>query len=41
MGHKVRRVDRQTNALPTDQQTDRLTDTASHSGALAHLKMER
>ena len=30
----MRRVDRRTNALPTD----RPTDTASHRGALSHLK---
>ena len=34
----MRRVDRRTNALPTDRQTDRPTDTASYRGALAHLK---
>ena len=38
----VRRVDRRTNALPTDRQTDgptnRPTDRASYRGALLHLK---
>ena len=38
LANKVRRVDRRTNALPTDQQTDGRTDTASYRGALAHLK---
>ena len=36
---KVRRVDRRTNALPTDRQTDRQTDKASYRGALSHLKI--
>ena len=38
----MRRVDRQTNALPdrpTDQPTDRPTDTASYRGTLSHLKI--
>ena len=35
----MRRVDRRTNALPTDRPTDRPTDTASYRGALSHLKM--
>ena len=34
----MRRVDRRTNALPTNRQTDRPTDTASYRGALSHLK---
>ena len=38
----MRRVDRRTNALPTDRPTDRLTnqptDTACYTGALSHLK---
>ena len=38
----MRRVDRRTNALPTDRQTDRPTnrptDKASYRGALSHLK---
>ena len=34
----MRRVDRRTNALQTDQPTDRPTDTASYRGALSHLK---
>ena len=37
----MRRVDRQTNALParpTDQPTNQPTDTASYRGALSHLK---
>ena len=29
------------NALPTDQLTDRPTDTASYKGALSHLKWEK
>ena len=41
-GQYVHRVDRRTNALPTDRQTDRPTDrptdTASYRGALSHLK---
>ena len=39
VGQKVRRVDRRTNALQTNQQTDQPTDTASYRGALSHLKM--
>ena len=35
----MRRVDRQTNALP-DRQTDRPTDTASYRSALSHLKSD-
>ena len=31
-------MDRRTDALP-DQPTDQPTDTASHRGALSHLKM--
>jgi len=38
VGKWVRRVDRQTNALPTNLPSDRPTDTASYRGALAHLK---
>ena len=34
----MRRVDRRTNALQTDQPTNRPTDTASYRGALSHLK---
>ena len=37
----MRRVDCQTNALPTDQPTDQPTDTASYRGALSHLKTSR
>ena len=35
----MRRVDRRTNALQTDRQTDQPTDRASYRGALSHLKM--
>ena len=38
---KVRRVDRQTNALQTNRQTDRPTDRASYRGALSHLKTKQ
>ena len=36
--NRVRRVDRLTNALPTNQQTNQPTDGYSYGGALAHLK---
>ena len=36
--NKLRRVDRRTNALPTNRPTDRPTDTGRYRGALAHLK---
>ena len=35
----MRRVDRRTNALPTDRPTNQPTDTASYRGALSHLKI--
>ena len=36
----MRRVDRQTFALQTDQPTNQPTDTAGYRGALAHLKRD-
>ena len=35
---KARHVNRRKNALPTNQPSNRLTDTTSYRGALLHLK---
>ena len=34
-------MDRRTNALQTNRQTDQPTDTASYRGALSHLKTHK